>query len=305
VIEKDVANGMCLVRYVNAHPPEAELYYDRVQCSCEEPALPGRHLGANAHLLLQTQHPNSTSPSSSLWHAANMNEGDLSFPDIWLRFGPTGVLDQRSTMDENSHAVTGEGVHTHQWMHGSSFGVADLDGTIGEVVVSVSDMNQPFMAASEGALTVSAWIRLGEARPGAGIQLKDTDGLFGSALSVDSDGHFVWFVQDSQSNFRGPHSRSTAPVDDWIHVAGVFEDGCMSLYLNGTRDARECDKKGFQTLSRKPTVELVVGHYHTPKHNIWFKGSFADIRVYSKALADADIVSLMREPLASGSVHTL
>merc|ERR1719231_1016432 len=151
---------------------------------------------------------------------------------------------------------------------------------------------------------MAAWMKPSELRPGAGVQLKDTSGNFGAALSRDGEGRYVFYVQAGDGSYRGPTSKTLAQDGEWAHVTAVFEEGCMGLHINATLENKVCDHKGFQTAAREEgcmglyinatlenkvcdhkgfqtaareegAPELIVGHYSTPLHSNYFKGSMA------------------------------
>merc|ERR1712070_474020 len=102
-------------------------------------------------------------------------------------------------------------------------------------------------------------------------------------------GHFVFYVQAADGSFRGPVSSTLASEKQWYHIAAVFEEGCMALYVDGRLDGEKtCDHKGFQSQPRD-TREILVGHYETDQHSSYYEGRIADVRVFARALTEDDI----------------
>merc|ERR1719231_1072686 len=97
---------------------------------------------------------------------------------------------------------------------------------------------------------MAAWMKPSELRPGAGVQLKDTSGNFGAALSRDGEGRYVFYVQAGDGSYRGPTSKTLAQDGEWAHVTAVFEEGCMGLYIK-RRSRTRC---ATTRASRQPHV---------------------------------------------------
>jgi hypothetical protein len=282
VIEKDMVNHMCLTRY-DASTRLAEKFFDRLQCSCGTDQLSHAHVNS----LVQT-------------------EGVTTFatPTLWASFGPRGVLSESCKLCPVSQAVSSQGVSLRSWNLPDRLGTADFDGENGFVEVLLGDSQEPVLSASDGALTITAWMNPTEARSGAGVQLKDTKGAFGSALSVDQLGKFSWMVQNEQGAYHGVSSIGPAE-NKWAHVVGVYEDRCLRLYVNGTLQEKSCDSVGYQTL---PTdgdqARMLIGMYSSSRHTSFFKGSIGDVRVYDRVLTESEIRTVMSESLGQNAQPT-
>jgi len=277
VIAKDEFNKMCLVRSLLPTLSQNEKFVDRVQCSCGSDTI--------SHSLLVQQDATTTSTSSSN-------------PDVWLDFGPTGVLSQLSTMSED--AATGAGV-SYASLEGSRvFGFGSFNGVANADVTVDIDVDQPLMTMSDGALTVTGWFNPSEIRNAAGVQIKDTVGAFGSTLSLDKEGHFVMMVQARDGSFRSVVSKTVAHVGQWTHVVGVIDElGCMSVHVNAKLEDTKCDAKaGFQTSPAKG-AQMIVGGYKTDQHSVSFKGGLADVRVFSRALDRTEIEQVKTQAFAT------
>jgi len=185
------------------------------------------------------------------------------------------------------------------------FGKGNFDGKEGEIRVTIGEGNennkkennnnrQPFLIKSDGLLTIAAWLYpVDRNRVGSGIQIRDTDGLFGSSISITKDSKFGFYVQDSNGKFRGPQTNQIIKENSWSHIAGVAEDECLAIYLNGVLENKVCDKQGFQKLVNSGVIDILIGHYDTSKHSSFYHGSIADVRVYSRALNEEEIKSVM------------
>jgi hypothetical protein len=208
---------------------------------------------------------------------------------VWLDFGPTGVLNQPlSSLAEDSRSGTGVSFSS---LNGSRvFGLGTFNGSPGADIAVDVDVDQPLMVMSKGALTITAWFNPTEIRNAAGIQVKDTTGAFGSALSLDKAGHIVMMLQTDTGDFRSVESHTVVHTGEWTHVSGVVDtSGCMSVFVNGKLEETKCDSEvGFQSsLSHSP--QILVGGYQTDQHQVFFKGSMADVRVFSRSLTKLEL----------------
>jgi len=95
-------------------------------------------------------------------------------------------------------------------------------------------------------------------------------------------------TQTSYSNF----STTSMSVGEWYHLAGVFDpaNNIISLYVNGIREA-------YSTTGNS-TIANTTGHFRVADDQQTFegaKGVLDDIRIYSKALSQIEVLSLLYE----------
>lgn len=281
VVERDDINSKCLVRWMHQKPPAPEKYFDRVQCSCSDTVL-GR---ASLHAALLQTHRETDGADRAVVPAS-----DAPVPAVWLSFGPDGPV-SAEPQGWSVDSFTSAGTKLERWAV-DGFGQAVFDGLEGEVRAQIVGEPRPVLKTSGGLLSITAWMKADELRPGAGVQVKDAAGNFGSAVSRDGQGRFAFFVQAADGSFRGPTSTTVADDDRWYHVAAVYEEGCMAVYVNGTQESKTCDHQGFQEGAAE-VPEVLIGHYETDKHSSHFQGSIADVRIFAKALTDDEIRGVM------------
>ena len=80
--------------------------------------------------------------------------------------------------------------------------------------------------------------------------------------------------------------------DNWYHVAGTFDKGTMSLYINGTLEG-EVEKAAGIAPSN---LELWIGG--DDWQPCFFPGMIDEVRIYNKALTEAEINQAMEGPAA-------
>jgi len=83
---------------------------------------------------------------------------------------------------------------------------------------------------------------------------------------------------------------STQSIDNWLHVAAVYDadKGQIRLYFNGVLDSTVIGVAGRNTVNAHP---LLIGT--RGKKAETFHGLIDDVRVYSRALSDEEIASLV------------
>ena len=143
-------------------------------------------------------------------------------------------------------------------------------------------------------LTVSAWVRFDERdlRGWTSCIIAQDDGndedqsrrVF--QLSVFR-GHIVWH---RMIGARDPICARRVRFGWWTHVAGVYAQGMNRLYVAGEL----CDVVKHK-LWTHPTQPLHIGRKGTAEPHFYFKGAIGDVRMYDRALSDAEIGESFRE----------
>ena len=81
-------------------------------------------------------------------------------------------------------------------------------------------------------MTISAWIKATGTGGGGGGRIFEKDGWF-FAMSTDAGSPVVRFTCQDSAGYKN----STAiPLNTWVHVACVLDQGVMNAYVNGVRD---------------------------------------------------------------------
>jgi hypothetical protein len=91
---------------------------------------------------------------------------------------------------------------------------------------------------------------------------------------------------------------SVSRVDDsqWHHVAGVFDNGTLSIYVDGNREQLAVGGSTYGTgntrygfVGSRSEADVFDGPTGTPWH---FDGELDDVRIYNRALSQAEVASL-------------
>ena len=112
--------------------------------------------------------------------------------------------------------------------------------------------------------------------------LFDGDNARGTGISVGRNGVSVY---EHKNNYLNARIVFTKPMEGWNHVAVVYENNGLSLYINGKVEA-----------SRTATQDNVQPQFSLGFHfgnNYYFSGWIDEFRVWSRPLNEADVRSNM------------
>ncbi len=175
-----------------------------------------------------------------------------------------------------------------QWVPGH-FGYAlEFDGS-GDWL----DCGEGASLQISGAVTVSAWIKVGA----QGVDHKiggNQDGANGGYKMTVYNNRVEFEIRTSGNSAilnRNVSGGTELDVDVWYHVAGVYSqrDGYIRTYINGVldREISTTDALGASPGSFKIGCEpFTTGSYN-------FNGVMDDIRIYSHALTEGEILGAM------------
>ena len=148
--------------------------------------------------------------------------------------------------------------------------------------------------------TVSAWVRVDEI-PASILGWSNslpTGGAHDRQLYVGSDAMVRWRIwcEDNSNNIIT--SRQTVRKGQWHHVAGVYtEQGTTELYLDGVSQGSNDTSTMYTGYT---SAHLTVGI--DSQQVQYLTGAVGDVRVYDKALSEAEIAEIMRgDSLLAGS----
>jgi hypothetical protein len=109
------------------------------------------------------------------------------------------------------------------------------------------------------------------------------------ALRAFKDGHAQFFWEYPAGTWSAVSSRGVLPVGRWIHLAGTWDGATRRLYLNGGLEA--ADTKPQQ---RPPSMFYLAIGRCGGFDGLYTAGEIDDIRLYSRALTDAEVQALVR-----------
>jgi hypothetical protein len=172
------------------------------------------------------------------------------------------------------------------WIATGKFGRAlSFDGVNDWVTVP----NSPDLNVTTG-LTIMAWIY-----PTVSNGVRDVVIKEGAGVDVYNLYHRNWRGRPEANIFVGGVNRTaegtSLPANTWSHIASTYDGTTLRLFVNGAQAASTA-ASGALPVSSAP---LRIGG-----NALWgefFKGRIDEIRVYNRALSQAEIQSLMNTPL--------
>lgn len=172
------------------------------------------------------------------------------------------------------------------WTAGRQGGALFFDGD--DKVLPVNGGDSLFTAGFTQR-TVTAWVTLGT-NSGKRILYEEGTGTHGLALAYSaSDGRFLYgTVIDGWERVRESASTFVPDATNWIHVAAVFDNGEMSLYLNGRQEFSMATSTAMPTRSANQAgIGTYVGDILLSNAKTWV-GKIDDMKVYGCAMSYAD-----------------
>ena len=138
-------------------------------------------------------------------------------------------------------------------------------------------------------LTISAWVR--PSAPTNGIYAVVSSNVWGSFLHFQiSDSSVSGIgVYTSPTIFDITPSPTTSPLNQWRHLVLVIKSGASKVYENGVEITSSTQT--FTSLTTSANVCAGRGY----NNGRFFNGDMDDIRIYSIALTESEIINLYHE----------
>jgi len=155
--------------------------------------------------------------------------------------------------------------------------------------------------------TLSVWVKISYDAPG-GMDIVSKDGesserqylisranFFTMSKTEDfimNDGNFRAHVGDSDGKFSFSDGQTLPVLDQWYHVAQTSDGNSLKLYVNGQYESPSNigSVDGGTTNSSQPL--RIGGGAPSGTSPYWFIGVIDDIRIYNRALSEAEIKQL-------------
>ena len=200
-------------------------------------------------------------------------------------------------LDGNADDSSGNNYHGTE-KGGASYVAGKFDQAIHldgfDDYVAIQDIN--YASSGHAEVSVSAWIRTGN--EGSQI-IASFDRNEYWRLEINGDGagpgQVGWDVMTSSGQVDYGSSRR---VDDgqWHNVAGVFDNGTLTIYIDGSPETSAFGGPTFGTGTTRYGF-LGIGSEATelngrPNATGYFDGELDDVHIYSRALSQAEIAYL-------------
>jgi len=149
-----------------------------------------------------------------------------------------------------------------------------FDGTDGSVSAGATT------ALSMGqSATIEAWVRVRTYVTDAPIFRKLRGNTEDKTLALQ-DGYVRMYFYRGGTTYIEIRSRARVPLDNWTHIAGVYDGNNIRIYMNGVRtDTAPVD--GVKAISNADG-EIFIGRVQTI-YDVTFDGVISDLRVSSTA----------------------
>ncbi len=139
------------------------------------------------------------------------------------------------------------------------------------------------------AMTLEAWVRPTTLSNWRTVIMKEmTGGLVYTLYAHNGATPALWARLPGETNLDGT---SSLALNTWSHLAATYDGANMRLYVNGVQVASR---------ALASTLPVSTGALRIGGNSIWgefFAGDIDDVRIYSKALVAAEIVTDMNTPV--------
>jgi hypothetical protein len=211
----------------------------------------------------------------------------------WWKFDRTTGAVAADSSGHGNHGTLENGPSRVPGRRGGALEFANTD----ETKVYVNIPNSPTLEnIQEGDYTVAAWVwpdelpRGTQVTPAYGIIVKQG---FHIGLVYDQDGLFK--MQHHSSAGHSLAKSSPKPPGAWYHVTGTVSksNGFVKLYVNGKLEATVNFTPGATARDYgTETWKLGIAGPDYPIFREAMKGKLDDVRIYRRALSDAEIAEL-------------
>jgi hypothetical protein len=147
------------------------------------------------------------------------------------------------------------------------------------------------------AMTLEAWIKPTATQSGwRTVMQREVDAYFLNASNSNGP-----LLPSGGGTFNGTvaYVSGSTPnaVNAWTHVALTYDGATLQLYVNGVQASSQVRTGGIQTNSNP----LWIGG-NSP-YGEYFQGLIDEVRVYNRALNQAEIQTDMNTPISGGSIN--
>jgi len=245
------------------------------------------------------------------WHVNATNAGGTSAYSGAFSFTtaalPSGLVaayafDEGSgttVADKSGNNLTGT-INGATWTSGKYGNALSFNGTSAYV-----DLGNPALLQFTGSMTVSAWVNAAANPPDDGqIVAKSNDASGWQFKTTPDTGPetFGFAVSPSAGTHTQRYTTTVRALSTWYYFAGVYDATAktLSTYVNGVLDngtlsgavgATQVNAAVNVNIGRRVTTGTAGGYY--------FNGVIDEVRIYSRALSQAEIQSDMNTGLAA------
>jgi len=264
---------------------------------------------------------NSVSWNSVSWNSVSWNS--VSWNSVSWNSSEGGGAIQGSCSDVSNHGLIGH------WRLNESNGtsVADASGNknIGATVggatrtsagringaILLDGSNDAVTIPSSASLndlanqlTISTWIYRTTAKTGwQDIVTRQYGSGSQDQFSLGIKGNTYYFIVNTANNGPQTLMAGTNKVNEWVHIAGVYDGSTMKLYVDGNLLSTATDITGNVRTDNKPLYFGGGANGIDPNTlSMFVAGLIDDVRVYKRALSAAEIKTIANGPTNPGTL---
>jgi hypothetical protein len=163
---------------------------------------------------------------------------------------------------------------------------------------SYVNLNNPAKLQITGSMTLSAWVYATGAPVNDGQIIAKSDNYSGWQLKTSPDTGpqtFSVAISVNSNSYTGRYSTTIRSLNTWYYVAGVYDATAqrLDIYVNGILDNGILDGT-IPSLQYAPSVNVNIGRR---SGGYYFKGTIDEVRIYNRALTQAEIQTDMNIPV--------
>ena len=201
-------------------------------------------------------------------------------------FDETSGTQVSDTSGKGNHGTLSNATRTTQAKFGRALSFSGSNS-----LVTVSDSNSLDLTSG---MTLSAWVYPTTWASGwKTVMMKERSGGLAYALESNSDAG----LPNSTLSIGGYDRQLTAgshlPSNTWTHLAATYDGTTQRLYVNGVQVGSRA-QTGTLAVSANP---LRIGG-NTVWANEYFQGLIDEVRIYNRALSQAEIAAVSQEPVS-------
>jgi hypothetical protein len=197
-------------------------------------------------------------------------------------------FDNRSTLEESSSFVAdlsfygnnatpkGEAMPIKEGRYGGAFSFDGIDSYIS------CGNNETFTFVHTNNYTYSVWVKRDSETENMILSKGRTSGTepkSGIGMLIDSDNKFVFISWEDSSTVNS----SSTIGEEWTHLAAVYEEGNVILYIDGVHDSSGT----LASVADDSLFDLLIG---TREDNSWhFDGRLDELIIWNRSLSHAEI----------------
>ncbi len=197
----------------------------------------------------------------------------------WWKFDET---EGRTAADSSGNNHNGTLVGNAKWTQGKIGGAVDLDGK--SAFVQIADKSAFNIA---GQITIACWANLRSVPTEYSALVTKGDNSW-RLSTIPGQRKFHASVNDWQRLMVDGSTEVTA--NEWHHVAMVYNNEEVRIYVDGRLDAAKVWKDGIAVND----FDVLIGE-NAERKGRFFDGLIDDVRIYNYALKESDIMALYDE----------